>query len=72
MVTVFSDLSGQNITISVNPMLLGKEYFIFNVLGKTVLKNTFDREVINLNSAELKSGLYFLKVGNGVGIKFIF
>ena len=72
MVTVFSDLSEQKITIRVNPMLLGKEYFIFNVLGKMVLKNTFDKEVINLNSAELKSGLYFLKVGNGAGIKFIF
>ena len=74
MINVFSDLSERNLYIRINPILLGNDYFIFDVLGKIIQQGKFENEIINLSSKEINSGLYFLKVVkyNGQEIKFIF
>ena len=73
MIIVFSDPNSHSLSIKVNPILLGNDFFITDVLGKIKSKGKFHNEITNLSTKDFNNGFYFLKVGksNGAAIKFV-
>ena len=55
-----------NISLQVNSNFIGKDYIIFDAIGKVILKDKITSSLQTINTSELAGGNYILKIGMNI------
>jgi hypothetical protein len=62
-ITVYPNPTTNNLIVSSN-ITENLQYTIFSINGKTIEKGNINSEITNLNTANLASGIYYIKLNN--------
>ena len=62
--SLYPNPTNEILNINVTTKLIGSDYLIYNLLGKTVLKGTINGENMNINTSQLHAGKYLIAIGD--------
>ena len=64
LVSIYPNPTNDNLTLTVDAMLVGSDYTISNQQGETILRGKITAEISTINISELSAGAYIFKIGN--------
>ena len=63
-INIFPNSFDNNLTIKIEPNLIGEKISIFDQLGKHILSRKLNNAVNNLDLAHITKGIYFIQIGD--------
>jgi hypothetical protein len=60
---IYPNPASDIISVKINPRLLGQNYKITDAVGRLVLRDKLESEIISININELPFGIYFITIG---------